>query len=232
MKKQLLLFTTFFSLMAISFAQSKDCKNTCTIDKVVHEGAFLGVQFGSPCDKESKTDKGVIILKVVENTPASENKFEDYDTILQINDVEVNRRGDAMKLINSYKPFDVVSLKISRNGSITTKKVVLGARTTKVIQEEVCCEEAVSSLNENNISIFPSPAVEHLNISFKTIIQDDYKFGIYMANGVLVKEYNKRLDKGNLKEVIRVSQMEDGVYILKITNRQTTFSKLFVVSKK
>ncbi|WP_290700593.1 PDZ domain-containing protein [Lacinutrix sp.] len=232
MKKQLLFITAFLSFMAISFAQSIDCKKTCIVDKLVHEGTYLGVQFGSPCDKETKTDKGVIILKVVENTAAADNDFKIFDVVLKINNTEVNNRGPVIKLITSYNPFDTVEFTILREGRTITKEVVLGARTTKVVQEEVCCEETESLLNENNVSIFPSPAVENLNISFKSVIQDDYTFGIYMANGVLVKEYTKKLDSGSLKETIPVNNLDDGVYVIKIKNQETTFSKLFVVGRK
>ena len=232
MKKQILLLTAFLSFLTLSFAQNLDCEKTCVVDKLVHEGAFLGVHFGTPCDKEDKTDKGVIIIKVIPKTAAADNDLKIYDIVLKVNNTEVNRRGDVMKLIASYKPFEVVYFTIYRDGRTFNKTVTLGARTTKVVQEEVCCEDTLSLLSDNNISVFPSPATENLNISFKTVIQDDYKFGIYMANGVLVNEYTKRLDSGSLKEIIAVDKMDDGVYVLKISNNQTTFSKLFVVSRK
>lgn len=232
MKKQLLFLTAFLSFMSIAFAQSIDCQKMCVVDKLVHEGAFLGVQFGSPCDKETKTDKGVIILKVVPKTAAADNGFKNYDIVLKINNTEVNNRGPVIKLITSYNPFDTLEFTILRKGRIITKRVVLGARTTKVVQEKVCCEETQSLLNDNNVSIFPSPAVENLNIAFKSLAQDYYTFAIYMANGVLVKEYTKKLDSGSLKETIPVSKLDDGVYVIRIKNQGTTFSKLFVVGKK
>lgn len=218
--------------MTLSFAQYLDCKKTCVIDKIVHEGAFLGVQFVSPCDKDTKTDKGVVILRVVTKTAAAGNDFKIYDIVLKVNNIEVNRRGDVMKLIKSYTPFDAVDFTILRKGKTITKIVTLGAKTTRVVQEEVCCEETVSLLNENNISVFPSPAAENLSISFKTLIQGNYKFGIYMANGVLVKEYSKRLDSGKLKEIIPVNKLQDGIYIIRITNIDATFSKLFAVNRE
>jgi len=232
MKKQLLFFAALLGFVTMGFSQSLDCEKTCTVDKLVHEGTLLGVQFGSPCDKESKTDKGVIILKVVEGTAASDNNFQAYDIVLKVDAIDVNNRGPVMKLIGSYKPFDTVDFTILRKGQTITKTVVLGARTTKIVQEEICCEETAGLLNENNISVFPNPAVENLNISFKSLVKDDYKFGVYMANGVLVKEYTKTLDTGSLKESIPVDKLQDGVYIIKITNQNVTYSKLFVVSRK
>lgn len=230
MKKQLLFFAAVLGFMSLTFAQSLDCENTCVVDKVVHEGTFLGVYFGTPCDRE--TDKGVVILSVIPDTAAADNNIEAFDIVLKINNTEVNRRADAVKAITSYKPFDTVSFTINRDGTIFNKKIILGAKSSKIVQEKVCCDEASATLSENNISVFPSPAVENLNITFKTIVQDNYTFGIYMANGVLVKQYNKRLDSGSLKETIPVNKMEDGVYVLRVSNNETTYSKLFVVNRK
>ncbi|WP_299891176.1 PDZ domain-containing protein [uncultured Lacinutrix sp.] len=229
MKKLLLLFAFFLSYTSPIFAQTEDCENICTIDKTVYEDAFLGVQFGSPCDRE--IDKGVIVLKVVANTAASDSDFKAYDVVLSINGTNVDRRGDAIKKINAFKPFDEVRFSIYRDGKTIIKKVILGAKTTKIVQEKICCEDVSSSLHDTNIKVFPSPATSNLNITFESLIQGDYKFEIYMANGVLVKEYNKKIDKGNLQEVIPVDKLQDGVYILKIRNKQTTFSKLFVVNR-
>ncbi|MGB6269882.1 MAG: PDZ domain-containing protein, partial [Olleya sp.] len=193
--------------------------------------AYLGVQFGSPCDKENKTDKGVIILKVIDGTAAADNNLQAYDVVLSINGLEVNRRGDAMKAIKAFNPFDTVRFTINREGEIINRTIVLGAKTTKIIQEEICCDDATSSLSKDNINIFPNPAVSQLNVSFKQIVQVEYNFAIYMTNGVLVKEYKKRFTKGDLNEEIDVNKLEDGVYVLKINKDDTTYSNLFVVKR-
>lgn len=232
MKRGLPLVFALLSFISILNAQTnKDCKNTCTIDKTVYETAFLGVQFGSPCDKESKTDKGVVILKVVDNTAAAENNLQPYDLVLAINDLEVNRRGDAIKAIAAYKPFDTVRFTIYSNGKTVFKTITLGAKTTKVVQVEICCDQATSSLSKDNISLFPNPAVSKLNVAFKTVIQGEYNFAIYMTNGVLVKEYKTNFIKGELNKEINVDKLEDGVYVLKISKDNTTYSNLFVVKR-
>ncbi|QCE41505.1 PDZ domain-containing protein [Psychroserpens sp. NJDZ02] len=222
----LLCFTTMLQAQI-----NQDCKNTCTIDKIVYETAFLGVQFGSPCNKESDSDKGVVILKVIEGTAAADNKLQPYDLVVAIDDLEVNRRGDAMNAVKAYQPFDTVRFTILRSGKTLLKTITLGAKTSKVIQEVVCCDEAISSLSKENISLYPNPAVSALNIAFKEVIQGDYNFAVYMTNGVLVKQYNKRFVKGDLNENINVDKLEDGVYVLKITKDDSTYSNLFVVKR-
>ncbi|QXP60292.1 PDZ domain-containing protein [Olleya sp. HaHaR_3_96] len=222
----LLCFTT-----ALQAQINQDCKNTCTIDKIVYETAFLGVQFGSPCNKESDSDKGVVILKVIEGTAAADNKLQPYDLVVAIDGLEVNRRGDAMNAVKAYEPFDTVRFTILRDGKTLVKTITLGAKTSKVIQEVVCCDEAISSLSKENISLYPNPAVSELNIAFKEVIQGEYNFAVYMTNGVLVKQYNKRFVKGDLNEKINVDKLEDGVYVLKISKDDTTYSNLFVVKR-
>jgi hypothetical protein len=232
MKRFLPLVFVLLCFTTVANAQiNQDCKNTCTIDKIVYETAFLGVQFGSPCDKESKTDKGVIILKVIEGTAAADNKLQPYDLVLAMDGEAVNRRGDAMNAVKAYQPFDAVRFTILRDGRTLIKTITLGAKTSKVVQEVVCCDEAVSSLSKENISLFPNPAVSKLNVSFKQVIQGEYSFAVYMTNGVLVKEYKKRFVKGDLNEEINVDKLEDGIYVLKISKDDTTYSDLFVVKR-
>lgn len=232
MKRCLPLVFALFSLTFTVNAQTaNDCKQTCTIDKIVYETAFLGVQFGSPCDKETKTDPGVIILKVIDNTAAAENNLQPYDLVLAIDDLEVNRRGDAMNAVKAYQPFDTVKLTIQRDGKISVKTITLGAKTSKVVQEEVCCDAITTTLSKENISLYPNPAISQLNIAFKEVLQGEYNFAIYMTNGVLVKQYNKHFAKGDLNEVLNVDKFEDGVYVLKISKDNTTYSNLFVVKR-
>lgn len=232
MKRILPLFFVLLCITTVVNAQTNlDCKNTCTVDKIVHEIAFLGVQFGSPCDKESKADKGVIILKVIEGTAAADNKLQPYDLVLAINGEEVNRRGDAMNAVKAINPFDTVRFTVLREGKTIIKSITLGAKTSKVVQEEVCCDVALSSLSEENISLYPNPAVNKLNVSFKEVLQGEYNFAIYMTNGLLIKEYTKQLVKGEFNEEINVNKLDDGMYVLKISKGDTTFSELFVVKK-
>lgn len=232
MKRALPLFVLLLSVVSFLQAQTtQQCKNTCTIDKIVYETAFLGVQFGSPCDKESKTDKGVIIMKVIDDTAAASNGLQPYDLVLAVDGLEVNRRGDAIKAVKAYQPFDAVRFTILRDEKTLIKTITLGAKTTKVVQEEVCCDQAVSSLSKENISLYPNPAVSKLNIAFKQVVQGQYNIAVYMTNGVLVQQYDTQFTKGGLNETISVDKLEDGVYVLKITKDSNTYSNLFVVKR-
>lgn len=229
MKKLLFLFIYIATTIQISAQQDLDCKSICTINKTVYEDAYLGVVFGTPCDRD--IDKGVIIIKVVDHTPAKSNGLQPYDIVLKINDLEVNRRGDAIKAIAAYQPFDMVRFTIYREGRTFIKTITLGAKNTKIVQEKVCCNNTITSLSSDNINVHPVPVAKDLYIDFKEVIQDTYQFSIYMNNGVLVKSYKKQLSDRQLQEVINVEKFDDGVYILKITHNNQSYSKLFVVKR-
>lgn len=232
MTKGLLFIALFLGLSQVTVAQNNlDCVTLCTVEKIVYHDAYLGVQFGSPCDKEAKTDKGVIILKVIDKTAAKDAGLKNYDLILEVNALEVNGRGAVMNAIKAFNPFDIVTFKINRNGKIFTKAITLGFKSSTIIEETICCKTENVTLTEENVTLFPNPAVSTLNIAFDFVMQDDYVFEVYMANGILVNRFNKRFAKGSLKQSIAVNTMEDGVYILKISNGKSTISKLFVVGR-
>ncbi|MDO6595462.1 T9SS type A sorting domain-containing protein [Oceanihabitans sp. 2_MG-2023] len=227
MKNSLLFLFGFFFCVTPIFSQSeKDCKKTCTIDKVVYEKAYLGVQFGGPCGRE--TEKGVIILNVLENTAADVNKLLIEDVVLSINNIEVNKMVEAKKIIASHKPFDTLEFKVLSEGRTLTKNIKLGYRNSKKVQEEVCCD----SFNlEENIVVYPNPASVNLNIEFKTAIEGNYDFEIFNLNGVRFYDDKNYHIKNQLIKTINVEKLEDGVYVLKIKQGSKTHSSMFVVKK-
>ncbi|MDD3876588.1 MAG: T9SS type A sorting domain-containing protein [Bacteroidales bacterium] len=70
-------------------------------------------------------------------------------------------------------------------------------------------------INENNISLYPNPVKDVLNIYIENIGQP-YLLEIYNLNGKLISEITL---EGNLN-VINTSQFHDGIYFLKISNNE------------
>ena len=227
-----LLSIFFFAITLTSVAQiEKECKKTCTIDKLVYETAYLGVQFGSPCDKESRTDKGVIILKVVEGTAAADTNLQAYDVVLAINGLEINRRGDAIKAVTAFNPFDVVQLTINREGKVLLKDITLGYKTTKIVEEEVCCDDLVGLFDKSNISVYPNPAKNDLNIKFKKALVGNYDLQVFTPNGQFVRSYQTSFKREQLLTTLDVKMLPDGMYVLKITKDNNSYSTLFIVNR-
>ena len=82
MKKITLVLLIMISVVATGFSQiSNNCQTTCEVERVVQEGAFLGVKIqGLRCSSDYH---GVYVKEVLENTAAE--KFQIIITKLIIN---------------------------------------------------------------------------------------------------------------------------------------------------
>ena len=95
--------------------------------------AWLGVSIGEvPESLASQLDiegQGVLVLNVVENSPADDADFKTHDIILAINGEEVEgKTGRAISLIKSNKPGDELDVVILRDGRERELTVELGSR--------------------------------------------------------------------------------------------------------
>jgi len=222
--KLLFLLGLFLSATPILAQTNLDCQKTCIVEKTEYQGALLGVQLKVNCG-----DQGAYIGNVVPNTAADKSVLEVNDLLLSVDDIEIKFPKHFIDIIGKYKPFQEINLVYERNAKVYTTQVVLDAKTSKIIKEEVCCD--VFNLEEN-IVVYPNPAVKNLNIAFKKSMQESYTFEIFNLNGVrFFSEENTKLNN-NLTKAISVENLEDGVYVLKIKQGSNTHSSMFVVKKQ
>ena len=69
----------------------------------------------------------------------------------------------------------------------------------------------------NELKVFPNPSNKHISISN---ITGKFKFEIYTLNGVIVKQ-------GNYND-IHISELENGIYIIKIISDNKIISKRII----
>jgi hypothetical protein len=79
---------------------------------------------------------------------------------------------------------------------------------------------------ENNISVYPNPAVDFINIDFKSIRNNQVKIELIDNAGKSV--LNKILDVNNYIHAIDISQLTSGFYYLQISNGRYILRKKVV----
>ena len=96
-------------------------------------GAFLGVHLQDP-DKDLaeyfgvKADEGVLILKVLTDTPAEKAGLKAGDVIVKFNDKNISDASDVTKLLADMEKGDKADIQVIRHKNKQTLKVELEAR--------------------------------------------------------------------------------------------------------
>ncbi len=98
------------------------------------ERAWLGVSIGKVPDAlAAQLDiegRGIVVLNVVEDSPADHAGFEVHDIILSVDGDDVEGKlGPAVDLIKSHKPGDQVEVVVLRDGQEKSFSVRLSSRT-------------------------------------------------------------------------------------------------------
>ena len=101
---------------------------------------------------------GVIINKVLDNSPAKSAGLKRKDFILSVGDTPIINREDLFNTVTSYKPKDIVKIVFLRNGTINSSELVfadapdfLKAKRpdTKQLQEEL--SKQISTGSSENV---------------------------------------------------------------------------------
>ncbi|WP_452229631.1 MULTISPECIES: T9SS type A sorting domain-containing protein [unclassified Lacinutrix] len=221
--KVLFIIGLLFCTITVSSQVNLNCQQTCVVEKTEYTGALLGVRLKPNCG-----DKGAYIAEIVTNSAADKSVLEVNDLILYAEDIEIKFPKHFIDIVAKSKPFQEIHLVYERNAKVYSTQVVLDAKTSKIVKQEVCCD--TFNLKES-IAIYPNPAVKNLHVTFKEAVQENYTFEIFNLNGVrFFSEENAKLNN-NLTKAISVENLEDGVYVLKIQQGSNAHSSMFVVKK-
>ena len=227
MKKIILLSIGLFLGASVINAQSlSDCKKTCEITKVIEEGPFLGVQIiNGPGNKNAQ------ILRVVENTAAERNGFIVGDVITKVDATTILDNFHLVSVIGAYQPGDKVVINYIHAGVESSMKVKLGAKTTRVVTEQICCDEVKT--NNGSVAellIYPNPAVSNITLKTKEIFSGDVNISVYDLQG---KEVLSSVVKseGRFNQSIDVSSLFAGQYIIKLSNVTSNYTEKLFVTK-
>jgi S1-C subfamily serine protease len=116
-----------------------------TTGKAVH--AYLGVQMidltseiRTQLNKEENfkldTDKGVLVVKVVPNSPAAKAGIEGGDLIQSINNQTVRTTDEVQQVVEATKAGNAINLKVKHQGQLRNLRVTLGSLTPEQLESD------------------------------------------------------------------------------------------------
>ena len=94
---------------------------------------FLGVHCEDISDQlrdyfKVKSDGGVLISEILENSPAETSGLKAGDILISINDKEIWDTFDLTRTVNKHKPEEEIKIKVVRKGRVKKINVTLGER--------------------------------------------------------------------------------------------------------
>lgn len=230
MRKITLMLLVMVTVFTSSFAQisGNDCQKTCEVEKVVQEGAFMGVKiYGMRCTSDFF---GVYVKEVLPNTAAEKFNFQEKDIIVSIDGQDLYNTKEMVDLIATYEPSDVVSVLFKRNGKEQEMDVVLGAKSTKIVKESICCDDNDPFFNEMNMVLYPNPAVNSVNFSMDEAEAGKYTFQVFNTVGAEVFVAVESFQAGFSKS-LDLSELSSGEYFVKVSKGANSFTKTLVIAK-
>lgn len=230
MKKITLVLLVMVTVLTSSFAQiaGSDCSKTCEVERIVQKDAFMGVQIqGLKCTSENF---GVYIKRVLPNTAAEKFNFQVSDIIVSVDGNDLFSTKEMVELIASYEPSDVVSVLFKRKGELQEMDVVLGAKTSKVVKETICCDDKDAFFNEMNMTLYPNPAINTVNFSMNEAEAGKYTFQVFNTIGAEVFVAVESFDAGFSKS-LDLSELSAGEYFVKVSKGKNAFTKILFVAK-
>ena len=228
MKKiTLIIVTVLFAFSNINAQiSSSDCKKTCEIERIVQKDALIGIRIQNlKCG-----EPGVKVIEVLENTSAKKFDLRVNDIIYFIDNEEILSTKHLVEIVASHNPSELVVLTTTRNGVEEDKEIILGAKTTNVVKETICCDNKDPFFNELNVSLYPNPSISNVNVSMESAETGKYTFQIFNTIGEQVFVEIDSYDAGFSKS-IALENLSGGEYFMKITKGKNTITKAFAVVK-
>ena len=83
-----------------------------------------------------------------------------------------------------------------------------------------------------DVNVFPNPSTGIFNISFSSLVKQDFEIKVVNSIGELVKGYSVNSYIGDYFNIIDLKRYSNGVYFLEIySDKQRVFNKKIILSK-
>ncbi len=93
-------------------------------------------------------------------------------------------------------------------------------------------QEIKFGLKDVEIQLFPNPSTEYLQVLFSDQIEEPLQMEILNLQGRLIKLYNFEKNISIEKTELNVGDLIGGMYFLRLSNKKSTFSKVFKFVKQ
>ncbi len=108
--------------------------------------AYLGVRLMTVTENLAKamglkTNQGVLVVQVLENSPAERYGLKENDVILKLDNVSVSTDAELVSLIHSHVPGDTVKIVVNRSGKEIVLTVTLGSSAEENAESTVAAKE-------------------------------------------------------------------------------------------
>ena len=108
------------------------------------EHAYLGVQMADltpelrdQLNQQSKlkvdAEKGVLVIKVIQNSPASAGGIKSGDLVLSINDKPTLTTDDVQQAVESVRPGGMITIQVKQQGQPRSLRITLGKLEPEVL---------------------------------------------------------------------------------------------------
>lgn len=111
--------------------------------------------------------KGVLVVEVVDDSPADEAKFRVNDLIFRIDQESINSTDDLIRVIQRHDPGETVRVAVRRDGKELTLPVTLGERPEHVFQFRVPALEFFGWRAQGRLGVGTQGLTEQLAEYFK-----------------------------------------------------------------
>ena len=183
-------------------------KGLISAEKESKRKGYLGVsvqELSRHQKKEFKTDYGVLIASIEEDSPADKDGLMEDDVIQQVNDVKILRSSTLTRVIRKMAPGDKAKIIIIRDGKEKTITVTIGSQKSNR-------SFAFSVGPEKNLFSWYGGARAYLGVQLQDLNKDlaPY-FGVKENEGALILsvEEDSPAEKAGLKAGDVITKIDD-----------------------
>ena len=143
------------------------------------------------------------------------------------NESETNRNSEKY-IFNKEGKHYVQLVDNKGNRSLPSFPVAWGEDPTYYPEKE---NTSIENPNENDVFLFSNLVTNYLTINSSKFINSELIIRIFNANGSLSKEFKRNTKTGSNHFELNVSDLENGMYLLQITDNSSIINKKFIISR-